>query len=68
MSRALTIMVAALFVVVFTAASSLFTVHQTEQVLITQFGEPKQLITEPGLHVKIPWVQTVISFDRRLLD
>ena len=68
MSRLLTIVMAALFVVVFTAGSALFTVHQTEQVLITQFGEPKQLITEPGLHVKIPWVQTVISFDRRLLD
>jgi len=50
------------------ALSSLFTVEQTEQVLITQFGEPVRLITKPGLHVKIPMVQTVISFDRRLLD
>jgi len=37
-------------------------------VLITQFGEPKRLITEPGLHFKIPLIQTIISFDRRLLD
>jgi len=50
------------------ALSALFTVEQTEQVLITQFGEPVRLITRPGLHVKIPMVQTVISFDRRLLD
>ncbi len=51
-----------------TAGSAMFTVQQTEQVLITQFGEPKRLITEPGLHFKIPMIQTIISFDRRLLD
>ncbi len=50
------------------AAASLFTVAQTQQVLITQFGEPRRVITEPGLHAKVPFVQTVISFDRRLLD
>ena len=50
------------------AVPSLFTVDQTEQVLITQFGEPVRVITEPGLHAKLPLMQTVISFDRRLLD
>ncbi|NKE48354.1 protease modulator HflC [Roseomonas frigidaquae] len=50
------------------AASTLFTVHQTQQVLITQFGEPIRVIREPGLHAKIPFVQSVIAFDRRLLD
>ncbi|KAA2214755.1 protease modulator HflC [Teichococcus oryzae] len=50
------------------AASSLFTVQQTEQVLVTQFGEPVRVINDPGLHAKIPFIQTVISFDRRLLD
>ncbi len=49
-------------------ASSLFTVGQTEQVLITQFGQPIRVINTPGLHVKTPFVQTVINFDRRLLD
>jgi membrane protease subunit HflC len=48
--------------------STLFTVHQTQQVLVTQFGQPIRVITEPGLHVKMPFVQTVIIFDRRLLD
>lgn len=51
-----------------TAASSLFTVQQTEQVLVTQFGQPIRVINDPGLHAKIPFIQTVISFDRRLLD
>ncbi len=60
--------VAAAFVVALLASSVLFTVEQTEQVLITQFGEPVRVITDPGLHVKLPLLQTVISFDRRLLD
>lgn len=48
--------------------ASLFIVDQTEQVLITQFGQPVRQIADPGLHAKIPFVQTAISFDRRLLD
>ena len=55
-------------VVLVLASASLFTVSQTQQVLVTQFGEPIRTITEPGLHVKIPFVQTVITFDRRLLN
>jgi membrane protease subunit HflC len=55
-------------VLLFTAASSLFTVQQTQQVLITQFGQPIRVITEPGLQMKLPFVQNVIAFDRRLLD
>ncbi len=49
-------------------SASLFTVEQTEQVLITQFGQPIRVIDKPGLNAKLPFVQTVISFDRRLLD
>lgn len=56
------------FVALITLASTLFTVHQTQQVLITQFGEPVRVIREPGLNVKLPFVQNVITFDRRLLD
>ncbi|MFC7473349.1 protease modulator HflC [Dankookia sp. GCM10030260] len=53
---------------VLAAASSLFAVHQTEQVLITQFGQPIRVADQPGLNWKIPFIQTNISFDRRLLD
>jgi membrane protease subunit HflC len=49
-------------------ASSFFTVHQTQQVLITQFGQPIRVIQSPGLHMKLPLIQNVIIFDRRLLD
>ncbi len=58
----------AALVLIIAAASSLFTVNQTDQVLITQFGQPIRVITAPGLHMKVPFIQTVISFDRRLLD
>jgi membrane protease subunit HflC len=47
---------------------SFFTVNQTEIVLITELGEPRQVITDPGLHAKIPFLQTANSFDKRLLD
>lgn len=47
---------------------SVFTVDQTEQVIITQFGKPVgEPITDPGLHFKIPFTQQINSFDRRYL-
>uniref|UniRef100_UPI0022EA1DF1 protease modulator HflC n=1 Tax=Falsiroseomonas oryzae TaxID=2766473 RepID=UPI0022EA1DF1 len=67
MNRALILAVAAA-VALLVASSTLFTVNQTQQVLITQFGQPIRVITEPGLQAKIPFIQTVIAFDRRLLD
>ena len=67
MNRALILAVVAI-VGVIVASSTLFTVHQTQQVLITQFGQPIRVIREPGLQVKLPFIQSVIAFDRRLLD
>jgi membrane protease subunit HflC len=64
----LTIAAIAVAVLLVTTASSLFTVQQTQQVLITQFGQPIRVIREPGLHAKIPFIQSVIALDRRLLD
>jgi modulator of FtsH protease HflC len=48
--------------------SALFTVHQTQQALVLQFGNPKRVVTEPGLHVKLPFVQNAVYIDRRVLD
>lgn len=53
---------------VLTAFLTLFTVHQTQQALVLQFGEPRRIITEPGLSWKIPFIQTVEYFDKRILD
>jgi membrane protease subunit HflC len=60
-------LVAAAVILVF-AADGLFTVYQTKQALVVRLGEPVRVITEPGLHVKIPFVDTVISIDNRILD
>jgi membrane protease subunit HflC len=68
MSRVTIALVAVVFVLAVFAGSSLFTVDQVEQVLITQFGQPVRVIEDPGLHAKIPFIQDKISFDRRLLD
>ena len=46
---------------------SIFTVHQVEQVLIVQLGEPIRPISKPGLHFKVPFIQEVFSFEKRLL-
>jgi len=50
------------------AFSALFTVHQTQQALVLQFGEPKSVVKEPGLHFKLPFVQNVIFLDKRMLS
>jgi modulator of FtsH protease HflC len=68
MSRLVSFATAVLAVVVLLAYSSFYTVGQTEQVLITEFGRPIPQIFGPGLHVKIPLIQTVNRFDSRLLD
>ncbi len=44
-----------------------YTVNPMEQVLVVQFGAPQQVVTEPGLHVKLPWIQTTEYIDKRLL-
>ena len=64
----LTIAIVAILAVAATLLSSaLFIVRQTEQVLLLQFGEIVRPINEPGLHAKIPFIQNVVPFDRRLL-
>ena len=50
------------------AYSACFTVHQTEQALVLQFGEPLRVVHEPGLKFKVPFIQNVVYFDRRVLD
>ena len=59
------IVVIALGIVTF---SALFTVHQTEQALVLQFGKIQRVIKDPGLKWKLPIIQNVIFYDRRVLD
>jgi membrane protease subunit HflC len=55
-------------VALFIAYLSLYTVHQTRQALVFRFGEPIRTITEPGLHAKLPFFDTVVYVDNRILD
>ena len=57
-----------LFVVAIALYSSVFTVQQTEQALVVRFGKPVDVATEPGLHFKWPFTDTVIPIDKRILD
>lgn len=50
------------------AWGSLFTVSQQQQALVLQFGDPKRAIPEPGLKVKLPFIQDVQYFEKRVLD
>jgi membrane protease subunit HflC len=63
----LTIVVIVLVAAGFLVKASLFTVHQAQQALVVQFGDPRRVITEPGLNVKIPLIQDVVYFDKRIL-
>jgi modulator of FtsH protease HflC len=67
MSRGVIALIALAVVLLVVADASLFTVDQTQQMLVTQFGDPVRVITQPGLHVKKPFIQEVIPFDKRLL-
>ncbi len=53
---------------IFLLFNSMFVVNQTEQALVLQFREIKRVVTEPGIVFKIPLIQSVEKFDKRLLD
>tara|TARA_R110002110_G_scaffold3104_7_gene15904 strand:+ start:23348 stop:24217 length:870 start_codon:yes stop_codon:yes gene_type:complete len=47
---------------------SAFTVSMTQQAIVLQFGDPRAVVTEPGLHWKLPFIQNVIYIDKRILN
>ena len=57
-----------IIVIGFTIYLSLFTVKEINQAIVLQFGDPKKVIAEPGLQVKIPFIQNVVYLDRRILS
>jgi membrane protease subunit HflC len=57
-----------LLAVIVVGYSTIFTVRQTEQVLLVRLGEPVRVVTEPGLNFKMPFIDSVISIDKRILD
>jgi membrane protease subunit HflC len=57
-----------LFLVAIVGYSSIFTVQQTEQALVVRLGRPVDVVSKPGLNFKAPFIDTVISIDKRILD
>ncbi|HHH83223.1 MAG TPA: hypothetical protein ENL35_09565 [Chloroflexi bacterium] len=50
------------------ASQALFIVDETNQAIVLQFGEPIRIIRTPGLATKIPLIQNVVFFERRILS
>jgi membrane protease subunit HflC len=57
-----------ILVVLVVTWGSVFTVYQTDQAIVVWLGEPVRVITDAGLHFKVPVIESVISVDKRILD
>lgn len=68
MSRALMILAIVAGLAVLAIFGSVYTVYETQQALVLQFGRFIRTVTEPGLHFKLPFLQNVVYVDRRVLD
>ena len=55
-------------IIVLVLVGFLFTMNEREQGLVLQFGEPKRVIQTSGLHYKIPLIQNVVRYDKRILE
>ena len=62
------IIILILFIGFLTFTGAFFVVQEWKQAIVLQFGEPRQVIDEPGLKFKIPFIQDAIFFDRRMLN
>lgn len=69
MNRRLPLILGILAIVLgFVASSAMYTVHQTKQAIVLMFGNPKRVITEPGLEFKIPILENVLYYEKRVLN
>lgn len=68
MSRLNIIFLVLLVAIIGTISSALYIVDETQQALVVQFGEPKRTVSEPGLKFKLPFIQDVIFFEKRVLS
>ncbi|MEM9011438.1 MAG: protease modulator HflC [Pseudomonadota bacterium] len=66
--RRLPIIAVVVVVLAYIGLSAVFIVDEREKVLVLQFGEVRQVIEEPGLGLKLPFVQNVVRYDDRILS
>ena len=62
------IIIIVFFIIFLTLNGAFFIVNETRQALVLQFGEPRQVISEPGLKFKIPFIQDAVFLDSRMLN
>ncbi len=68
MNRTLAIIGVAVILLGIVAVNSLFVVSQTQQALVLQLGEPRRQIKDPGLQLKLPFIEDAVFYERRALD
>lgn len=57
-----------LIIIIFISLGCFFVMNEKEQGLVLQFGEPKRVVQDSGLHFKIPMIQNVVRYDKRILE
>ena len=62
------LIVLVLFILFLTFTGAFFIVNETKQALVLQFGDPRKVVTKPGLQFKIPFIQDAVFIDSRLLN
>ena len=62
------IIILIIFIAFLTFSGAFFVVNETKQAIVLQFGEPRQVISEPGLQFKIPFIQDAVFLDARMLN
>ena len=68
MSKLKIFLIVIIVIAAFVLANTLYVVNQAEQAIVLQFGEPVRLVKDPGLKMKVPFIQNVVFYDTRLLD
>src|SRR3546814_16583278 len=67
MNRTLAIIGVIVIAIGFVALNSLFIVSQTQQALVVRLGEPRRQIKDPGLNLKVPFIENVVYLESRAL-
>ena len=62
------LIISILIIVVIVSSTSLFQVSEVESAVVVRLGKPKKVVIEPGLYAKVPFIDDVTYFDKRLLN